>query len=237
MSLLLEDRPPPPPRRLPKPVGLLVLVVLVLVLLGGAVTGGRAVLAAFSGNADYSGTGAGAAVVQTGALVYAAGDRLSAATLAELLRRAGSVRAMELDINAEWTSYVLFPPPPRSPLSATCCRTCSAPRSGMTPLAHGTSSRCCAGAGERAGRKPFACVGLSLPGPPVRTSDSAGHSPSVWPSPRTRRGSNMATPRAGFSRSCLTVCGTWNSRSSVTRSRPPTMLPSAAKPAVCAQSR
>jgi len=45
----------------------------------------------------------------TGALVYAAGDRLSAATLAELLRRAGSVRAMELDINAEWTSYVLFP--------------------------------------------------------------------------------------------------------------------------------
>lgn len=64
MSLLLEDRPAPPPRRLPKPVGLLVLVVLVLVLLGGAVTGGRAVLAAFSGNADYSGTGAGAAVVQ-----------------------------------------------------------------------------------------------------------------------------------------------------------------------------
>ncbi len=45
----------------------------------------------------------------TGALVYAAGDRLSAATLAELLRRAGSVRAMELDINAEWTSYVLYP--------------------------------------------------------------------------------------------------------------------------------
>jgi hypothetical protein len=47
----------------------------------------------------------------TGALVYAAGDRLSAASLAELLRRAGSVRAMELDINAEWTSYVLYPTP------------------------------------------------------------------------------------------------------------------------------
>ncbi len=45
----------------------------------------------------------------SGALVYAAGDRLSAATLAELLRRAGSVRAMELDINSEWTSFVLFP--------------------------------------------------------------------------------------------------------------------------------
>ncbi len=45
----------------------------------------------------------------SGALVYVAGDRLSAATLAELLRRAGSVRAMELDINPQWTSFVLYP--------------------------------------------------------------------------------------------------------------------------------
>ena len=45
----------------------------------------------------------------TGALVYVAGDRLSASTLAELLRRAGAVRAMELDINPEWTSFVSYP--------------------------------------------------------------------------------------------------------------------------------
>lgn len=45
----------------------------------------------------------------SGALVYVAGNRLSAGTLAELLRRAGSVRAMELDINAQWTSFVLYP--------------------------------------------------------------------------------------------------------------------------------
>jgi hypothetical protein len=45
----------------------------------------------------------------TGAIVYAAGNRLSAPTLAELLRRAGCVRAMELDINPEWTSFVAFP--------------------------------------------------------------------------------------------------------------------------------
>lgn len=45
----------------------------------------------------------------SGALVYVAGNRLSASTLAELLRRAGSIRAMELDINPEWTSFVTFP--------------------------------------------------------------------------------------------------------------------------------
>ena len=44
-----------------------------------------------------------------GALVYAAGNGLSAATLAGLLVRAGAVRAMELDINPEWTSFVHYP--------------------------------------------------------------------------------------------------------------------------------
>lgn len=45
----------------------------------------------------------------SGALVYVAGNRLSAHSLAELLRRAGSVRAMELDINPEWTSFITYP--------------------------------------------------------------------------------------------------------------------------------
>ena len=45
----------------------------------------------------------------SGALVYVAGNRLSVSSLAVLLRRAGSVRAMELDINPEWTSFVTFP--------------------------------------------------------------------------------------------------------------------------------
>jgi len=45
----------------------------------------------------------------SGALVYVAGNRLSAASLADLLQRAGSVRAMELDINPEWTSFIEFP--------------------------------------------------------------------------------------------------------------------------------
>lgn len=46
----------------------------------------------------------------TGALVYAAGDRLSASSLADLLHRAGAVRAMELDINPQWTSFVDYGP-------------------------------------------------------------------------------------------------------------------------------
>jgi hypothetical protein len=61
------------------------------------------------GNALYvwrSGVG----VTRSGALVYVAGDRLSAASLATLLQRAGSVRAMELDINPEWTSFVTYAP-------------------------------------------------------------------------------------------------------------------------------
>ena len=59
------------------------------------------------GNAYYvwrSGIG----VTATGAAVYVAGDRLSALTLAELLQRAGAVRAMELDINPDWTSFVEY---------------------------------------------------------------------------------------------------------------------------------
>lgn len=51
----------------------------------------------------------GVGQTRTGALVYVAGDRLSAASLADLLQRAGAVRAMELDINPQWTSFVSYP--------------------------------------------------------------------------------------------------------------------------------
>jgi len=43
-----------------------------------------------------------------GDLVYVAGPALSAGSLADLLVRAGAVRAMELDINADWTTFNLF---------------------------------------------------------------------------------------------------------------------------------
>lgn len=52
----------------------------------------------------------GLGVTASGALVYAAGPYLSAATLAELLARAGAVRAMELDINAAWVDFFTYGP-------------------------------------------------------------------------------------------------------------------------------
>jgi hypothetical protein len=50
----------------------------------------------------------GAGVTATGDLVYAAGDALSARSLASLLQRAGAVRAMQLDINPSWVSFMWY---------------------------------------------------------------------------------------------------------------------------------
>lgn len=47
-------------------------------------------------------------IANNGDLIFVTGNRLSAATLADLLRRGGAVRAMELDINPYWTSFVLY---------------------------------------------------------------------------------------------------------------------------------
>lgn len=53
----------------------------------------------------------GIGVRADGSVVYVAGDRLSALSLATLLQRAGAVRAMELDINRDWTSFVVYRTP------------------------------------------------------------------------------------------------------------------------------
>jgi len=50
----------------------------------------------------------GVGVTRNGALVYAAGNGLSVATLARVLTAAGAVRAMELDINSEWTRFFSY---------------------------------------------------------------------------------------------------------------------------------
>jgi Phosphodiester glycosidase len=52
----------------------------------------------------------GVGVTADGALVYAGGPDLSIYTLAEVLARAGAVRAMELDINTDWVDYFYFNP-------------------------------------------------------------------------------------------------------------------------------
>ncbi len=54
----------------------------------------------------------GVGVTANGALVYVTGPLLDPLQLAELLVRAGAVRAMELDINPYWTVFVTYDPPP-----------------------------------------------------------------------------------------------------------------------------
>ncbi len=61
------------------------------------------------GNAVYvwrSGVG----VTADGALVYVGGPGLNITDLADLLARAGAVRAMELDINTDWVNFATYTP-------------------------------------------------------------------------------------------------------------------------------
>jgi hypothetical protein len=52
----------------------------------------------------------GIGVTRNGALVYAAGPGLNITTIADLLVRAGAVRAMELDINTDWVDFSTYKP-------------------------------------------------------------------------------------------------------------------------------
>jgi len=51
----------------------------------------------------------GVGVDASGNLIYVAGNSLSVQSLANLLKTAGAVRAMELDINQDWISYMWYP--------------------------------------------------------------------------------------------------------------------------------
>jgi phosphodiester glycosidase len=52
----------------------------------------------------------GIGVTRDGALVYVGGPELNITDLANLLVRAGAVRAMELDINTDWVNFATFSP-------------------------------------------------------------------------------------------------------------------------------
>ena len=85
-----------------------------LIVDGGAVVAGLA----DANSSQWGGTvgnkiyvwRSGVGVDARGNLVYAAGPGLNVATLAEILRRAGCVRAMELDINTWWVSLSVYAP-------------------------------------------------------------------------------------------------------------------------------
>jgi hypothetical protein len=50
----------------------------------------------------------GAGIDRHGNLIYAAANDMTVGSLAAVLIRAGAVRAMELDINAYWTSFISY---------------------------------------------------------------------------------------------------------------------------------
>jgi hypothetical protein len=50
----------------------------------------------------------GVGVDAHGNLIYAAADAQTAQSLAEILQRAGAIRAMELDINSEWVTFNFY---------------------------------------------------------------------------------------------------------------------------------
>jgi hypothetical protein len=50
----------------------------------------------------------GLGIDSRGNLIYAAANYQTVGSLAEILRRAGAVRALELDINEDWTSFITY---------------------------------------------------------------------------------------------------------------------------------
>lgn len=60
----------------------------------------------------------GIGITRTGDFVYVIGNALSASSLANLLLEAGAVRAMQMDINPMWVSYMYYTPAPNGLLNA-----------------------------------------------------------------------------------------------------------------------
>jgi hypothetical protein len=77
----------------------------------------------------------GVGVTADGALVYVGGPGLNITSLADLLVRAGAVRAMELDINTDWVHLATY-----SPATPTAAAT-SANGANLLPDMVGTPSR------------------------------------------------------------------------------------------------
>ncbi len=62
----------------------------------------------------------GVGITADGALVYVGGPGLNITDLANVLVRAGAVRAMELDINTDWVNFSTYQPSaPNAPASGT----------------------------------------------------------------------------------------------------------------------
>ena len=65
----------------------------------------------------------GIGIDRHGNLIYAAGNDQTVMSLAAALIRAGAVRAMELDINSYWVSFITYGAMGRARAGRTCCPT------------------------------------------------------------------------------------------------------------------
>jgi hypothetical protein len=74
----------------------------------------------------------GIGVTGDGALVYVGGPSLNITDLANLLVRAGAVRAMELDINTDWVNFATFAPSTATGLASPANATDLLPLADMT---------------------------------------------------------------------------------------------------------
>ena len=120
----------------------------------------------------------GVGVDAHGNLIYAAGPGLNVETLAEILRRAGCVRAMELDINTWWVSFTVYAPDCTAASSPpTCSRRWSGHPTGTSWMAPATSSRSTPATNPCRGGWVTSCVRR------VRRRER------VWPGGGARRGS------------------------------------------------
>jgi hypothetical protein len=82
----------------------------------------------------------GVGVRANGALIYVTGAGLAPLQLAELLARAGAVRAMELDINPNWPVLATYDPPSRNGPAAAANGTKLVPTSVQGPWTFFTPS-------------------------------------------------------------------------------------------------
>jgi hypothetical protein len=98
----------------------------------------------------------GLGITADGALVYAAGPALDPLQLAQLLVRAGAVRAMQLDIKPNWPVFVTYDPAPGARAapangSKLLAETAQARGPSSRPPGPATSSRCRPGEGTQDG--------------------------------------------------------------------------------------
>ncbi len=131
----------------------------------------------------------GVGVTRQGGLLYAAGPGLSVQSLADVLRHAGAVRAMELDINSSWVAFVSYRPAAGAQPEAANGAKLLSGMSGNTSRYLGASTRDFFAVLARPGEK-------LAPGPSPTLVPSPVPSPTPVPSPVPSQAASSLVPSA-----------------------------------------